>query len=72
MLKNSDINRELLAYWLVVRGSDIWLVNDEVPKGSATSLNLPFDKAIVIGEYQNLPVLWLNESELEQILPWCR
>ena len=68
MLKNSDINRELLAYWLVVRGSDIWLVNDEVPKGSATSLNLPFDKAIVIGEYQNLPVLWLNESELEQDL----
>ncbi len=68
MSENSRISNELTAYWAVVNGSDIWLVNNGIPKGSATSLNLPADKAIEIGCFDNTPVMWLNEADIETTL----
>lgn len=68
MLKNSVSNSEFEAYWFVVNGSDIWLVNNKIPQGTAESLNLPTDKAICIGEYQNKPVMWINEADIERTL----
>lgn len=68
MLKNSDENRQLEIYWLVVNGSELWLKDGEVPKGTASELNLPEEKGIVIGHYNSTPVVWLNESDVENHL----
>jgi len=61
MLKKSDIND---AYWCVVSGSELWVVNGQIPYGSAKQLSLPIDDAIEIAKYKGCPVYWLNESEL--------
>lgn len=68
MLKIRDNNNSPVAYWLVVNGSDIWIKEGKIPKGTATSLELPSDKAIRIGSYENTPVYWINESDLEVTL----
>lgn len=68
MLKKGDINRTRAAYWCVVSGSDIWLQQGELPFASADSLGLPYHSAIEIGRYQDEPVMWLNESEVEHEL----
>ncbi|MDB1122723.1 NAD(+) diphosphatase [Vibrio algarum] len=68
MLKNSVNDSELDAYWIVVSNSDIWLLNKEIPLGTAEQLNLPSDKAIKIGEYFSKPVMWVNEADVERVL----
>ncbi len=68
MLKNSDTNRTEDAYWCVVSGSEIWLVDDQLPCGAAQQYSLPEEKAILIGEYQQSPVYWLNAGDVEQDL----
>jgi NAD+ diphosphatase len=69
MLRNSDGHIDIFAYWVVVNGSDVWFVDGDIPKGYASELNLPADKAIEIGRYQGTPVMWLNEADIEQELP---
>ncbi|MDG3084605.1 NAD(+) diphosphatase [Vibrio hannami] len=66
MLKNSDKKGSILAYWVVVDNSDIWLVNGELPKGRATDFDLPEEKATKVGQYNSLPVMWVNESDVER------
>ncbi|MFA0567186.1 NAD(+) diphosphatase [Vibrio gallaecicus] len=68
MLKKSDIDKSKLAYWCVVSGSDIWVVNDELPFGTAQSLGLSHELAICIGQYNDKPVYWVNDAELNQSL----
>ncbi len=68
MSENGRISSEFSAYWIVVNGSNIWLIDNMIPKGSAVSLNLPVDKAIEIGRFDNLPVMWLNEMDIEMPL----
>ncbi len=68
MLKKSDTNRTRDVYWCVVSGSELWLVDDNLPYGSAQDLNLPEQQAVTIGRYNDKPVLWLNESEVSQEL----
>ena len=68
MLKNSDTNRTEDAYWCVVSGSEIWLVDHQLPCGAAQQYSLPEEKAILIGEYQQSPVYWLNAVDVEQDL----
>ncbi|WP_391088483.1 NAD(+) diphosphatase [Vibrio sp. NH-UV-68] len=68
MLKKGDINRTKAAYWCVVSGSDIWLSQDTLPFGSAEALGLPYQQAVEVGRYQNFPVLWLNECDVEKPL----
>ncbi len=68
MLKNSDTNRTEDAYWCVVSGSEIWLVDHQLPCGTAQQYSLPEEKAILIGEYQQSPVYWLNAVDVEQDL----
>lgn len=62
MLANSDIKS---AYWCVVSGSDIWLLNGEIPCGAAQQWMLPEDKAIEVARYQGLPVYWINEQDVD-------
>jgi len=66
MLNKSDTNRTLNSYWCVVSGSDVWLVDNAIPFGTARDLSLPQDAAIEIGRYNNAPVLWLNAADIEQ------
>ncbi|MDP5255468.1 MULTISPECIES: NAD(+) diphosphatase [unclassified Vibrio] len=63
MYKNSDQARTNDAYWCVVSGSDLWLINKTLPRGEASQFNLPEDKAIQIGEYHNIPVMWVNDED---------
>ncbi|MGX9419471.1 NAD(+) diphosphatase [Vibrio sp. RC27] len=62
MLANSDIS---CAYWCVVSGSDLWLINGELPCGTAQQLSLPKDSAIEVAKYQGLPVYWVNEEDVD-------
>ncbi|WP_260261289.1 NAD(+) diphosphatase [Vibrio intestinalis] len=69
MLKKGDIIRTQDAYWCVVSGSDVWLDNGALPFGSAEAFNLPEQQAICVGTYQDKPVMWLNDEQVEQTLP---
>lgn len=69
MLRKGDVNRAINAYWCVVAGSEIWLVDGAVPFGSAEQLSLPVTSARPIGEYSGSPVMWLNLADLEHDLP---
>ncbi|MDA0150537.1 NAD(+) diphosphatase [Vibrio sp. LaRot3] len=68
MLKKGDIIRTQDAYWCVVSGSDIWLENGALPFGSAEVFGLPEQQAICVGYYQDKPVMWLNDEQVEQTL----
>ncbi len=57
------------AYWCVVSGSDLWLVDGQIPYGSAEQWDLPQEKAILVDRYQNSPVYWLNAADIEQDRP---
>ncbi|MCF8780749.1 NAD(+) diphosphatase [Vibrio sp. IRLE0018] len=68
MLSNSDSKHDPKAYWCVVAGSELWLVDGELPFGRGSEWNLPVEKAQCIGQHQEMPVMWLNESDVEQHL----
>lgn len=68
MLSNSDSKHDPKVYWCIVAGSDVWLVDGLLPIGSGRQWNLPLEKAQQIGRYQDTPVMWLNESDIEQSL----
>ncbi|MCK6265252.1 NAD(+) diphosphatase [Vibrio sp. ZSDE26] len=68
MLKNSNDKTAGEAYWCVVSGSDIWLVNDTLPFGGEHELVLPREKAIQIGSFEGFPVLWLNDADIDNDL----
>jgi NAD+ diphosphatase len=65
MLNKGDINRMKDAYWCIVSGSDLWLVDGELPQGTRHDFPLPIEQAIEIGRYQNSPVMWLNEADID-------
>ena len=65
MLRKGDVNRVINAYWCIVAGSDIWLMDGAVPFGSAEQLSLPVTSARPIGEYSGSPVMWLNLADLD-------
>ncbi|NOH72887.1 NAD(+) diphosphatase [Vibrio pectenicida] len=69
MLNKNDRKRMDNAYWCVVSGSEVWLVDNGLPCGSAQELSLPQNAGIKIGDYQNLPVMWLNTYEIDQEFP---
>ncbi len=41
------------AYWCVVSGSDLWLVDGLIPHDSAEQWDLPQEKAILVDRYLN-------------------
>lgn len=67
MLKKSE--QPSVGYWLVVNGSDVWLIDGQIPQGSSSELNLPLDKAVEVGEYDEIPVFWVNDADVERELP---
>ena len=69
MLNKSEKNESSIAYWCVVNGSELWCQDGNLPLGKAADFNLPTDKAVRVGEYKNYPVLWINESDVDQELP---
>ncbi|GLT16325.1 NADH pyrophosphatase [Vibrio zhanjiangensis] len=69
MLNDNDRKSIDIAYWCLVSRSEVWLVNNALPCGSAKELSLPQAMGIKIGEYQNFPVVWLNSDEVDQDLP---
>lgn len=64
MLSKGDVNRMKDAYWCIVSGSDIWLIDGQLPRGLATDYGLPLEQATGIGHYDNIPVFWLNEADI--------
>lgn len=64
MLSKGDVNRMKDAYWCIVSGSDIWLIDGQLPRGLATDYGLPLEQATGIGHYDNTPVFWLNEADI--------
>ncbi|AYV23046.1 MULTISPECIES: NAD(+) diphosphatase [Vibrio] len=64
MLKKSE-NHIHQAYWCVVSGNELWLVDGEVPQGSAEQFQLPAAQAIQVGEFEGTPVMWLNDADLD-------
>ncbi len=68
MIENSEIDQQCHAYWCVVSGSEVWLPEGELPIGSAEEFCFNLDKATCVGMYNALPVLWLNEQDVEQQL----
>ncbi|AYO13093.1 NAD(+) diphosphatase [Vibrio owensii] len=68
MLRKGEVNRTKNAYWCVVSGSDVWLVDGAIPFGNAEQFSLPEVSARQIGEYQNAPVMWVNLSDLDHDL----
>ncbi|MDN3608373.1 NAD(+) diphosphatase [Vibrio ostreicida] len=69
MLENSDRSHTSAAYWCVMSGNEVWLVDHQLPYGFAQQLALPEMNAIKIGNYQNMPVMWLNAGEIDMVLP---
>ncbi|MBA5764528.1 NAD(+) diphosphatase [Vibrio sp. 404] len=69
MIEKGEFDQQHKAYWCVVSGSDIWLVDGELPLGSAQEFGFSSEKAICVGHYQNLPVMWVNEQDVELNLP---
>ncbi|MGR6979986.1 NAD(+) diphosphatase [Testudinibacter sp. P27/CKL/0425] len=49
------------GYWLLTKGSAVYLEQGELPYGTAAELNLTAWKAMVIGEYRDAP-LWLVQE----------
>lgn len=68
MLKNSDAKDSTAAYWVVVNGSEVWLVDDNLPLGQAEALGMPEQHAICIGHHNDIAVMWVNDSDVEQDL----
>lgn len=68
MLNKSDINRMSDVYVCVVSGSDLWLVDGELPKGKIREFGFDEELAVEIGKYQGKSVVWLNEADVEQSL----
>ncbi|MDN3696445.1 NAD(+) diphosphatase [Vibrio cortegadensis] len=64
MLKKSDKGTSDV-YWCIVLGSDLWVVDGTLPLGSASELGLPYEKAVNIGTYQGIPVMWLNDADVD-------
>ncbi|MCJ2378761.1 NAD(+) diphosphatase [Vibrio sp. ZSDZ34] len=58
------------AYWCVVSGSEVWLEQDMLPKGSAIEHSLDVEQAIEVGRYQGIPVMWLNDADLDGEREW--
>ena len=65
MLSKNGIKPIETAYWCLVSGSEIWLVNNKLPCGTVKDLSLPQGMGKQIGEYEHLPVIWLNADEVE-------
>ncbi|EKO3793551.1 NAD(+) diphosphatase [Vibrio metschnikovii] len=66
MLENSDAKA---AYWCVVSGSEIWTIDGSIPFGCAQQWRLPIEYAVLIGEYNQAPVYWINAQEIADELP---
>ncbi|OIQ24183.1 NAD(+) diphosphatase [uncultured Vibrio sp.] len=64
MLKKGNNSNSVQAYWCVVSGSDVWLVDNTLPFGSADELALPADKSIKVGKYKGFPVMWINDVDI--------
>lgn len=64
MFKKYDAERS--AYWCVVAGDRLRLVNGQIPFGLASELGMPTDKAMCIGEYQGAAFIWVNDADCEQ------
>ncbi|WP_162045442.1 NAD(+) diphosphatase [Vibrio taketomensis] len=69
MLKNCNISAQQKVYWCVVLDSEVYLNNNELPLGSAEELGFDHHKAVYVGDYNKIPVMWLNEPDVEQTLP---
>ncbi|PXA66509.1 MULTISPECIES: NAD(+) diphosphatase [Vibrio] len=65
MLENSDTKA---AYWCVVSGSEIWTIDGDIPFGCAQQWQLPTEHAVLIGDYHQAPVYWINAQEIDHDL----
>ena len=43
MLSKNDRKPKETAYWCLVSGSEVWLINNKLPCGTAIELSIPQD-----------------------------
>lgn len=67
-MEKQEIGDERSVYWCVVSSGECWTIDDDLPFGTASELSLPADRAVCIGEYQQTPVMWLDEQHVEREL----
>jgi len=54
------------GYWLLTQGSNLYLLNNELPFGSATKLGIEGLQAMQIGEWKNHPLWLVAEQESDE------
>ena len=69
MLKNGDLAHNSAAYWCVVSGSALWLEDGNLPFGTASDFGFLGRDMVCVGHYQDVPVMWLNDMQIEERLP---
>ncbi|WP_228481521.1 NAD(+) diphosphatase [Vibrio fluminensis] len=69
MSEKGEVGLEQKVYWCVVSGSEIWLQAGDLPVGSAEQFGFDIEKSVCIGEFNALPVIWLNDQDVEKQLP---
>lgn len=57
------LQQDDFGYWLLTQGSNLYLVNNELPFGIAKDIDLEGLKAMQIGEWKNHP-LWLVTEQI--------
>ncbi len=63
---NKEHDNDIVAYWCVVSGSEIWTIEGSLPYGRASEFQLPMGFAVHIGDFKGDPVYWFNSSELNR------
>ena len=54
------------GYWLLTQGSNLYLLNNELPCGTAKTLGMEGLQAMQIGEWKNHPLRLVAEQESDE------
>lgn len=60
------LQQDDFGYWLLTQGSNLYLVNNELPFGIAKDIDLEGLQAMQIGEWKNHPLWLVAEQESDE------
>lgn len=64
--KMKILQQDDFGYWLLTQGSNLYLVNNELPFGIAKDIDLEGLQAMQIGEWKNHPLWLVAEQESDE------
>lgn len=64
--KMKILQQDDFGYWLLTQGSNLYLVNNELPFGIAKDIDLEGLQAMQIGEWKNYPLWLVAEQESDE------